>query len=108
VQGAAAPAAEVAADPTPIGPTKADKASGPYHVQVGAFTSQAEAESRLGEVQGRASSVVHGHQPIAVIFQKDETEWYRARFAGFSQDGAKSTCAQLKRMSFECVVMRAN
>ncbi len=105
---AAAPAVEVAADPTPIGPTKSDKASGPYHVQVGAFTSQAEAESRLGEVQGRASSVVDGHRPIAVIFQKDETQWYRARFAGFSQDGAKSTCAQLKRMSFDCVVMRAN
>jgi D-alanyl-D-alanine carboxypeptidase len=108
VQDAAAAPAEVAADSTPIGPTKSAKASGPYHVQVGAFTSQAEAESRLGEVQGRASSVVDGHQPIAVIFQKNETQWYRARFAGFSQDGAKSTCAQLKRMSFDCVVMRAN
>jgi D-alanyl-D-alanine carboxypeptidase len=105
---AAQASVKVAADPAPIGPTKSDKASGPYHVQVGAFTSQAEAESRLGEVQGRASSVVDGHPPIAVIFQKDETQWYRARFAGFSQDGAKSTCAQLKRMSFDCVVMRAN
>ncbi|HET7851333.1 MAG TPA: SPOR domain-containing protein, partial [Methyloceanibacter sp.] len=108
VQVATAPAAEVAADPTPIGPTKSDKASGPYHVQVGAFTSQAEAVSRLDEVQGRASSVVDGHQPISVIFQKDETQWYRARFAGFSQNSAKSTCAQLKRMFFDCVVMRAN
>jgi D-alanyl-D-alanine carboxypeptidase len=82
--------------------------AGPYHVQVGAFTSQAEAESRLGEVQGRASSVLDGHQPLAVAFQKDDAQWYRARFAGFSQDSAKTTCAQLKRMSFECVVMRAN
>ncbi len=82
--------------------------AGPYHVQVGAFTSQAEAESRLGEVQGRASSVLDGHQPLAVAFQKDDAQWYRARFAGFSQDSAKSTCAQLKRMSFDCVVMRAN
>jgi D-alanyl-D-alanine carboxypeptidase len=105
---AAAPAAEMAADPTPTGPTKSSNASGPYHVQVGAFTSQAEAESRLGEVRGRASSVIDGHQPIAVVFQKDDTQWYRARFAGFSQDGAKNTCAQLKRMSFDCVVMRAN
>ena len=52
--------------------------------------------------------MLDGHQPIAVVFQKDDTQWYRARFAGFSQDGAKNTCAQLKRMSFECVVMRAN
>ena len=105
---AAATAAEMPADPTPTGPTKSSNASGPYHVQVGAFTSQAEAESRLGEVQGRASAVVDGHQPVAVVFQKDDTQWYRARFAGFSQDGAKNACAQLKRMSFECVVMRAN
>ena len=103
-----APAAEVSADPTPIGPTTSSKAKGPYHVQVGAFTSQAEAESRLGEVSTRAANILDGHAPIAVTFQKDDTQWYRARFAGFSQDRAKSTCAELKRMSFECVVMRAN
>ena len=102
-----APAA-VAADPTPTGPTTSAKAAGPYHVQVGAFTSQAEAESRLGEVRGRATTILDGHQPVAVVFQKDDTQWYRARFAGFTQDRAKSTCAELKRMSFECVVMRAN
>ena len=99
---------EVSADPTPIGPTTSAKAVGPYHVQVGAFTSQAEAESRLGEVRGRATTLLDGHQPVAVAFQKDDTQWYRARFAGFTQDRAKSTCAELKRMSFECVVMRAN
>lgn len=103
-----APAAEMSADPTPIGPTTSSKAKGPYHVQVGAFTSQAEAESRLGEVSTRAANILDGHAPIAVTFQKDDTQWYRARFAGFSQDRAKSTCAELKRMSFECVVMRAN
>jgi D-alanyl-D-alanine carboxypeptidase len=105
---AAPQAAEVSADPTPTGPTTSDKAAGPYHVQVGAFTSQAEAESRLGEVRGRATTILDGHQPVAVAFQKDDTQWYRARFAGFTQDRAKSTCAELKRMSFECVVMRAN
>ena len=77
-------------------------------MQVGAYTSQAEAESRLGEVRGRATALLDGHQPLAIAFQKDETQWYRARFAGFSQDGARSTCAELKRMSFDCVVMRAN
>jgi D-alanyl-D-alanine carboxypeptidase len=105
---AAVSAAQPAADPTPIGSSKSGIAPGPYHVQVGAFTTQGEAENRLGEVQGRANSLLDGHQPIAVTFQKDETQWFRARFAGFSQDRAKTTCAELKRMSFECVVMRAN
>jgi D-alanyl-D-alanine carboxypeptidase len=105
---AAVSAAQPAADPTPIGSSKSGTAPGPYHVQVGAFTTHGEAENRLGEVQGRANSLLDGHQPIAVTFQKDETQWFRARFAGFSQDRAKTTCAELKRMSFECVVMRAN
>ena len=103
------PCSKCAADPTPTGPSDIQRTQlGPYHVQVGAFTSQAEAESRLGEVRGRASTLLDGHQPVAVTFQKDDTQWYRARFAGFSQDRAKSTCAELKRMSFECVVMRAD
>jgi D-alanyl-D-alanine carboxypeptidase len=101
-----APGAKEAA--IPVSSSKVGKTAGAYHVQVGAFTSQSEAESRLGEVQARATTLLDGHQPIAVTFQKDDTQWYRARFAGFSQDAAKSACAELKRMSFECVVMRAN
>jgi len=72
------------------------------------MTNAFRRESRLGEVRGRATTILDGHQPVAVVFQKDDTQWYRARFAGFTQDRAKSTCAELKRMSFECVVMRAN
>ena len=105
---APAPAKPTAASATPASSSKLEKVTGAYHVQVGAYTSQAEAESRLGEVRGRATALLDGHQPLAIAFQKDETQWYRARFAGFSQDGARSTCAELKRMSFDCVVMRAN
>jgi D-alanyl-D-alanine carboxypeptidase len=105
---APAPAQPVAASTPPASASKTGKSDGDYHVQVGAYTSQAEAESRLGEVQGRATTLLDGHQPLAVTFQKDDTQWYRARFAGFSQDSAKSACAELKRMSFDCVVMRAN
>ena len=102
------PAKPTAASATPASSSKLEKVAGAYHVQVGAYTSQSEAESRLGEVRGRATALLDGHQPLAIAFQKDETQWYRARFAGFSQDGARSTCAELKRMSFDCVVMRAN
>jgi D-alanyl-D-alanine carboxypeptidase len=95
------------ADPIVTGEPHGTK-SGPYHVQVGAFTSQAEAETRLGAVKGRAASLLNGHYPVTTTFKKDTEQWYRARFAGFSQDTAKSTCAQLKKMSLECVVMRAD
>ena len=88
--------------------SKPGRARARIHVQVGAFTSQAEAESRLGEVKDRAATLLDGHPPLAMSFQKDDTQWYRARFAGFSQDSARSACAELKRMSLDCVVMRAN
>jgi D-alanyl-D-alanine carboxypeptidase len=93
----------------PANPAKAeDKALGPFHVQVGAFTSEAEAESRLGEVQSRAAKLLDGHRPVTLSFRKDATDWYRARFAGFSQNDAKTTCASLKRMALDCIVMQAN
>ncbi len=83
------------------------RVAGSYHVQVGAFTSQAEAENRLGKVQQRASKLLDGHLPFTAFFVKGDTEWYRARFAGFSQDGARSTCTALKKMSLDCAVMVA-
>jgi D-alanyl-D-alanine carboxypeptidase len=103
-----APAQPVATSVRLVNSGKTEASAGPYDVQVGAYASQAEAEARLGEVQGRATTLLDGHQPFAVAFQKDEMQWFRARFAGFSQVDAKSACVELKRMSFDCVVMHAN
>ena len=80
---------------------------GAYHVQVGAFMSQDEAENRLGMVQQRAMAVLDGHLPFTASFMKDDKEWYRARFAGFSKATREAACAALKKMSLDCVVMRA-
>ena len=87
--------------------TNSVRYTGTYHVQVGAFTSQAEAENRIGMVQQRALDLLKGHLPFTASFVKQDTEWYRARFAGFSQDSAKSTCAALKKRSLECAIMLA-
>ncbi len=64
----ARPAPVVAADPQRHRPHP--RAAGPYHVQVGAFTSQAEAENRLGEVQQRATNLLDGHQPVTATFRR--------------------------------------
>jgi D-alanyl-D-alanine carboxypeptidase len=87
---------------------KAARFTGDFHVQVGAFLSQAEAENRLGMVQQRAVDLLDGHLPFTASFMKDDKEWYRARFAGFSKDDAQATCAALKKRSLECVVMTAD
>jgi D-alanyl-D-alanine carboxypeptidase len=58
-------------------------------------------------VKQRASKLLNGHLPFTAAFMRGDTEWYRARFAGFSKSDAQSTCAALKRMSLECVAMAA-
>ena len=90
------------------GKSKPVRYAGDYHVQVGAFMSQADAENRLGMVQQRAVDLLDGHLPFTASFMKDDKEWYRARFAGFSKDDAQATCGALKRRSLDCVVMGAD
>jgi D-alanyl-D-alanine carboxypeptidase len=86
---------------------KQPRFEGAYHVQVGAFLSQGEAENRLGAVQQRALDLLDGHLPFTASFMKEDKEWYRARFAGFSRQDAQATCEALKKRSFDCVAMRA-
>ena len=69
--------------------------------------SEDEAENRLGMVQQRAMALLDGHLPFTASFMKDDKEWYRARFAGFSKEDAQAACAALKKMSLDCVVMSA-
>jgi cell division septation protein DedD len=90
------------------GKAKAVRYTGNFHVQVGAFMSEAEAENRLGMVQQRAVDLLAGHLPFTASFTKDDKEWYRARFAGFSKDDAQATCAAMKKRSLDCVVMTAD
>ena len=91
--------------PAPRRHAKRIRYAGAFHVQVGAFMSQSEAENRLGMVQQRAIDLLDGHLPFTASFMKDDKEWYRARFAGFSKDDAQRTCAALKKRSLDCVVM---
>jgi len=58
-------------------------------------------------VQQRASNLLQGHMPFSTSFMKGDEEWYRARFAGFSREGAQAACDALKKMSLDCAVMKA-
>jgi D-alanyl-D-alanine carboxypeptidase len=94
-------------EPAPKPTAKPSKYQGAFQVQVGAFMSETEAENRLGMVQQRASDLLEGHMPFTTSFTKDDEEWYRARFAGFTREGAQAACAALKKMSLDCAVMKA-
>jgi len=87
-------------------PASASRA-GSYHVQVGSYNSPADAQNRLGMVRQRAPKLLDGRLPFTATFQKDNKEWYRARFAGFSKSDARSTCEALKRMRLDCIALAA-
>src|SRR6185312_6147039 len=91
-------------NPLPKSSARKVQYDGAYHVQVGAYMSQDEAETRLGMVQQRAMALLDGHLPFTASFMKDDKEWYRARFAGFSKADAQAACAALKKMSLDCAV----
>jgi D-alanyl-D-alanine carboxypeptidase len=93
--------------PSPKPLAKVVRFSGAYHVQVGAYTSQDEAENRLAMVQQRATALLEGHLPFTASFMKDDKEWFRDRFAGFSKTDAQAACASLKKLSLDCAVMSA-
>ena len=93
--------------PAPRNATKPAGSMGRFQVQVGAYTSLSDAQNRLGMVRQRAPSVLDGHIPFVATFMKGNTEWYRARFAGFSKTDSQSACAALKRMSLDCIAMAA-
>ncbi len=84
-----------------------DRSTGDFHVQVGAYRSHTEALERLNAVQIKASAVLAGHDPITLPLPNPKQYLFRARFAGFSESGARSTCSALKRQRIPCFVMRA-
>lgn len=99
-----AAAASTIARPAGLG---ASAASGPFQVQIGAFSSQTEAQRQLSAVSGRVGALLAGHAPLTVPFAKANLQFYRARFTGFDEGKAQVACQSLKQQKIECVVMRA-
>ena len=80
---------------------------GPFHLQVGAYTAEADARARLHAVLERAGKLL-ADQPWATLHVKlAGKQLYRARFGGFDEGRAKSACDALKRRSVDCLVTLA-
>ncbi|WP_088343673.1 MULTISPECIES: D-alanyl-D-alanine carboxypeptidase [Rhodomicrobium] len=104
---------DTSAEATPpvvaISPPATDDAAalGPYHVQVGSYLDPGAAKGRLAVVADKAGRLVGGHRELTVSGEVKGKAYYRARFGQFSQDDAAKTCAKLKSLSIECLVVRA-
>ena len=85
------PAARKAAQPAPKAVT-ANPSSGLYYIQVGAFTSRAQAQTSADKFKKKGYPVV-----IANPRPTDSKTWYRVRIGGFqTRDKAVETLNKLK------------
>jgi D-alanyl-D-alanine carboxypeptidase len=76
-------------------------------VQVAAVDTAKNAKEILTKAQGAIGSKIGEGSPVAEAFQKGSSTFYRARFAGYSdQKAANTACAALKRKDFDCLVIR--
>jgi len=82
---------------------------GLFHVQVGAYQTQDEAERQLASVRQRAGSVLGARPPHLAQIKRGEKVFFRARYVGFNARAAADTaCSELKRLEIDCLVMRAD
>ncbi len=84
---------------------------GPFHVQVGAFANQDQAEERLESVKqalGAATLKAHPEFIMPVSTPAGETK-FRARLTRFkNEEQAQDACKRLKKSGIECWGVRAD
>ncbi|WP_300041683.1 SPOR domain-containing protein [uncultured Paracoccus sp.] len=85
-------------------PVQAQVASGSQVVQIGAFDSNAIAESEWGRVSGKFGSLFSGKGQLIQQHQVNGRTFWRLRVAGFdSRADAQAFCAQLKAGGTDCI-----
>lgn len=77
-----------------------------FAVQVGAYSSEADARRQLQTAQVRAGAVLEGRSPLTQRIENSGKQYYRARFSGFNAHEAASACTQLKRQQIDCLVAK--
>jgi hypothetical protein len=77
-------------------------AGGAYRIQVGAFDSKAAAQQHLTKLTKRYAVVAQAASEV----QAARRGAYRARFSGFSAEGARSACAALAAEGERCMVLQ--
>ena len=93
---------------TASAPARQAAAAGAFHIQIGAFQSQTEAERQLASIRQRAGSLLSDRSAVTSAVKQGDKVFYRARYAGFdAQTTAAGACAELKRLSIDCLVMKA-
>jgi D-alanyl-D-alanine carboxypeptidase len=83
-----------------------EAASGGWSIQLGAFRDQAAARRVLRQVAGVAA-VKGKPQQVLAPAKSERKPLYRARLLNFSENGARSACAELQKRKLACTVIRS-
>jgi D-alanyl-D-alanine carboxypeptidase len=75
-------------------------------IQIGAFSSEAEARRQLDAARARTRGLLDRYQATAVPFVASGRQLYRARFTGFDVTAAANTCLELRRRQVDCYAVR--
>ena len=103
----AAPSAEAAPKTASQEASKSAR-EGSYVLQVGAYSTAAEAKKALVATLERAPALLAEASPVTVPVKAGAKQLYRARFTGFDPAAARSTCEELRRRSIDCFVTKAD
>lgn len=83
-------------------------ATGPYHVQIGAYGDATLAREKLQLIFSKAEDLLRGHPPITMPHSDPSIKLIRARFVAFTETQARTTCAKLQKRAIACFISRAN
>lgn len=78
-----------------------------YEIQIGAYGTVKEAQTKLDVVRGRAVGLLDGHSAVTLPVQREDRQIFRARFVSFDEDTASNTCLELRRLAIDCFVMKS-
>jgi len=76
-----------------------------WHIQIGSYQTKQEAADRLSRLRANGPSELRDKPAFTVTVQKGSETSYRARFSGFTEKEARSTCQELARKNMACYVV---
>lgn len=77
-----------------------------FELQVGAYASSGEAERAVINARATAGGLLDPYGSRTLPVTRDNRQFFRARFTGFDAKTAASTCAELKKLQLDCLVMK--
>lgn len=91
--------------PTP--PATQPKAGGSAVLQIGAFKSQAEADTAFKAYKAKHPTAARYAEDVVKVDLGAKGTWYRLRLGGFAdRDAASATCAKLKTEGGSCMLTK--